>query len=195
MNQSVDIKVVPFSVIGGKLKTYAPGGYIPSKAWGRGMDLDGEVARIIKQSIGLAPGYGYTEQLYTISPPGQKNFDVSVVYYYLVAYKHIHNADAWTESVNTPDRSIIAYAKQRLRWKIEYTNVAYSLLPDEFVFGELQQVYEAILGRPMDKRNFRKKIFSLHILADTGKKRILGRARPAEVYRFKERKPTIVEIL
>ena len=84
---------------------------------------------------------------------------------------------------------------QRLRWKIEYTNIVYSLLPKEFTFGELQKVYEAILGRTMDKRNFRKKILSLGILTDTGKKKTQGRSRPAEVYRFKSREMTYVEVL
>jgi 8-oxo-dGTP diphosphatase len=89
--------------------------------------------------------------------------------------------------------SIISYAVQRLRWKIEYTNVVYSLLSREFTLSDLQKVYEAILGKFIDKRNFRKKILSLHFLQPTRKIKI-GRARPALFYTFKEKKPVIVNI-
>ncbi len=195
MNQSIGIKVVPFSVIDGKLKTFALGGHLPSKVWRRGMVLDAEVSHTITTSIGLSLQKGYIEQLYTVSRPEEKDFDIAIVYYFLVPTIHIKNYERWVDVNESPDRTLVEYALQRLRWKIEYTNVAYALLPDEFVFGDLQKVYEAILGRSIDKRNFRKKIFSLNILKDSGKKRTLGRARPAEVYTFKERKLSIVEIL
>jgi 8-oxo-dGTP diphosphatase len=62
---------------------------------------------------------------------------------------------------------IIAYAHQRLQWKIEYTNVAKEILPKKFKMSELQKIYETITGKVIDKRNFQKKIFSLDILRET----------------------------
>ena len=90
---------------------------------------------------------------------------------------------------------VIQYAVQRLRWKLEYTNVAWSLLPETFTLSELQSVYQAILGKTLDKRNFRKRILSLDLVVSTGRTRLGGAHRPAALYRFTKRKPMIVRIL
>ena len=89
---------------------------------------------------------------------------------------------------------ILDYARLRLRYKVEYTNVVYSLLPDTFTLSELQRVYEVILGRALDKRNFRKKILSLDLVEPTGGERRDGAHRPARLYRFRSREPMIVEV-
>jgi 8-oxo-dGTP diphosphatase len=86
---------------------------------------------------------------------------------------------------------VIDYALRRLRAKLEYSNVAYSLLPAEFTLSQLQRVYEAILGRPLDKRNFRKRMLSLGLVEATGHTATEGRHRPAQMYRFRERKPIV----
>ncbi|HUD20032.1 MAG TPA: hypothetical protein VMR81_06345 [Patescibacteria group bacterium] len=195
MNQTIGIKVIPLTILNGKLITFVYNGRTPSRIWEKNVTLEATTAQIIQTIVGLDPGDGYIEQLYTISRPQERDFDIAIVYYFLVAQAHIVSPEGWTERVHALDHPLISYATQRLRWKIEYTNVVYSLLPNEFVLGELQRVYEAILGRTLDKRNFRKKILSLRMLDDTGKKRSQGRSRPAEVYRFKTRKPTIVEVL
>ncbi len=90
---------------------------------------------------------------------------------------------------------VIRYAVKRLRWKLEYTNVAWSLLPRAFTLTELQTAYESILGKKLDKRNFRKKILSLRLLTPAGKMKHSAAHRPAELYRFKTRKPIIVKVL
>jgi 8-oxo-dGTP diphosphatase len=104
---------------------------------------------------------------------------------------------AWYAADAMPDLAfrndtVVAYAQQRLRNKLAYSNVAYSLLPAEFSLSQLQQTYEAILGRDLDKRNFRKRIESLGILEDTGRKASVGRHRPAKLYRFRERRPVVL---
>ncbi|OQA02918.1 MAG: hypothetical protein BWY68_00884 [bacterium ADurb.Bin400] len=91
-------------------------------------------------------------------------------------------------------RQVIDYAIKRLRWKLEYTSVAYSLLEEEFTLTDLQRIYEIILNRPFDKRNFRKKILSLNLVEPTGKKVVRGVHRPAQTYRFKKRQLSLVEI-
>ena len=79
---------------------------------------------------------------------------------------------------------ILTYALERLRNKLEYTTVGFQLLPAEFTLSELQQVYEAILGRTLDKRNFRRKIELLGILTPLKQQRRSGASRPAQLFRF-----------
>jgi 8-oxo-dGTP diphosphatase len=90
---------------------------------------------------------------------------------------------------------MLQYALQRLRWKLEYTNIVYSLLPRDFTLTELQRVYETILDRPLDKRNFRKKMMSLGMLQATPRMAKIGAHRPARLYRFRRRMPMIIEVL
>lgn len=85
-------------------------------------------------------------------------------------------------------REIIAMAVQRLRGKLDWSLVAFGLLPQEFTLLELQQVHEVILGRPLLKPPFRKKMLERTFaggrrLVPTGRSRS-GRHRPAELYRL-----------
>ena len=89
-------------------------------------------------------------------------------------------------------RQVVKSLTTRLRNKLAYSNVAYSLLPQEFSLSQLQQSYEAILGRGLDKRNFRKRITSLGIVEATGRYESEGRHRPAQLYRFVERRPVVI---
>jgi 8-oxo-dGTP diphosphatase len=79
-------------------------------------------------------------------------------------------------------RDIVALAVRRLQAKVRYAPVGFELLAEEFTLSELQALYERILQRALDKRNFRKKILSMELLHDTGKK---TESYPiAELYRF-----------
>jgi 8-oxo-dGTP diphosphatase len=80
-------------------------------------------------------------------------------------------------------KSILDYALERLRNKLEYTTVGFQLLPEKFTLGELQAVYEAILGRPLDKRNSRRKLALLGILKPLREWQRTGR-KPAQLFRF-----------
>jgi 8-oxo-dGTP diphosphatase len=82
----------------------------------------------------------------------------------------------------------------RLRSKLQYTNIVYSLLPKEFTLGELQEVYETFLHRRLDRRNFRKKILALDLLKKLPKKR-RGTHRPAALYAFRQKRPMIIEMV
>ncbi len=78
---------------------------------------------------------------------------------------------------------IVSAAVARLRGKLSYSNVAYGLLPPAFTLTELQEVYEAVLARPLDKRNFRKKVLAMGLLEEAeGQRR--GQHRPAQLHRF-----------
>ena len=81
-------------------------------------------------------------------------------------------------------REIVDFALQKLKHQLETSTVAFQLLPNKFTLTELQRVYELILGKQLDKRNFRKKILSSGILEDTGETKMDGYHRPAQLYAF-----------
>jgi 8-oxo-dGTP diphosphatase len=82
-----------------------------------------------------------------------------------------------------------------LEGKIGYTNVVWSLLPDKFTLTELREVYEALLGKKLDKRNFNRKIIFLGLLKKSGEPARRGAHRPAKLYRFKNKKYKVVEVI
>ena len=85
---------------------------------------------------------------------------------------------------------VLEVARRRLINKLEYTNAAYSLLPEHFPLSDLQAVYESILGRRLDKRNFRRRMLASGLLVATSRTAQAGRHRPARLYRFASRLPT-----
>ena len=197
MNRDLFVRIVILSVEGNKLKVFS-GKHLPSAKLSRNRTLEDTALSLFMDSAGLKTGSIFFEQLYTFS----RKDSIEAVYYFLLPQERVNNWKDWTDCAvfekkgNTAgDSGIIDYAVTRLQWKIEYTNVVYSLLPDEFTFSRLQSIYEAILGKPLDKRNFRKKILSLKILKGTGEKKKSGRARPAEMYRFCERRLRYVQVL
>ena len=155
---------------------------------------------VIERIAGSVINEGYLEQLYTFSHPFEHMMEVDVVYYYLLSAAEI-NKDHLKSFIPVSELSgkiaeygIISYAIQRLRWKIEYTNVVYSLLSREFTLSELQKIYETILGKRLDKRNFRRKILTLGLLRPSGGRKTGLKARPAKLYAFRKRQPAMVKV-
>jgi 8-oxo-dGTP diphosphatase len=147
----------------------------------------------------------YLEQLYTFGSPQRDPHGrvVSVAYFALIAHggRFAGPAEraAWWPIRRLPPlaydhRAVLRVALARLRAKLRYTNIVYGLLPARFTLGELQEMYEAILGRVLDRRNFRKKILSLGLLRRAAGVR-RGAHRPAALYAFRRRRPTMIEIL
>ncbi len=143
----------------------------------------------------------FLEQLYTFSDLDDHG-SVAVAYWALVNKASVRLArrdewqPAWCLTGELPELAfkndlVIENALTRLRNKLAYSNVTYSLLPSEFSLSQLQQTYEAILLGPLDKRNFRKRILSLGVLEETGRSASEGRHRPAKLYRFRERRPVV----
>jgi 8-oxo-dGTP diphosphatase len=91
--------------------------------------------------------------------------------------------------------TILAVALERLRARIEYTTIIRHLLSHEFTLTDLQQAYESVLGHDLDKRNFRKKILALELVAETGRTRLAGASRPAALYKFAHKGVKAIEIL
>ena len=147
----------------------------------------------------------FLEQLYTfnhldtVSPAGS----LAVTYFALVDHQRVRLADradwqpAWFSMRSLPElafrnQEVLQYALERLRNKLEYTNIAYSLLPARFTLSQLQRVHESILGRELDKRNFRKRMLSLAIIAATDEYQAERAGRPARLYRFASREPVAI---
>lgn len=82
--------------------------------------------------------------------------------------------------------SIISRNIDYLKKKIVNSNVLKSLFPSDFTLPELQHVYEQILGKELDRRNFRKKFIGLDLIEDTLEKNTGFNGRPAKLYRFKD---------
>ena len=90
---------------------------------------------------------------------------------------------------------ILETGLKRLSSKISYSTLAAKLLPAEFTLTELQQLYELLWQKPLDKRNFRKKMLQWDVLKDAGKKRLGLKARPSRLYRFNDDRVVDVDML
>ncbi len=179
-----------------------PGGLIGNRE-----SLDTAASRILNEQTGVSDVY--LEQLFTFGRPERDPLRrvVSVAYFSLIHPSGLelqttskYAAVRWWRVTEAPrlaydHKEILSYARQRLKWKVQYTNVIWSLLPRKFTLSELQKAYEAVLDRDLDKRNFRKKILSLGLIEPLGEKQAGGAHRPAMLYRFESRKPKIVEVL
>ena len=82
---------------------------------------------------------------------------------------------------------ILDAAYQRLQGKLRYQPIGFDLLPRKFTLTELQKLYETVLDRPLDKRNFRKKILGMDILVELDEVETDVAHRAARLYRFNRR--------
>lgn len=153
--------------------------------------------------------HGYLEQLASFGDPKRDPFGrvVSVAYFALIPIgtrelktTEEYGGVAWFSTAKLPKlaydhRRILGVALARLQSKLAYTNIVQELLPKTFTLTELQKVYEIVLGRKLDKRNFRKKILDLELVAATGAIQKGKASRPAALYHFLRQKGTIVDIL
>jgi hypothetical protein len=207
-DRQVAVLVVIFTVSAGGLQVllirrsaepFKDAWSLPGGLLNPGESLKEAAVRKLDDETGLTDVF--LEQLYTFSDLDGHGA-VAVAYFALVDMSATHLArrrewlPAWFPIDDLPplafhNDEVIDYALRRLRAKLDYSNVAYSLLPAEFTLSQLQRTHEAILSRPLDKRNFRKRILSLDIIEPTGRAASEGRHRPAQLYRFRERKPVV----
>ena len=140
----------------------------------------------------------YIEQLYTFSDPDRDPREqvISVTYYGLVnlsehsieAASDARNA-AWFGLNHIPELAfdhdkILNVALTRLKGKIKYKPIGFELLPTKFPLRSLQTLYEKILERKLDKRNFRKKIMKMGILKELDEIEKDVSHRAARLYTF-----------
>lgn len=161
--------------------------------------VDDAARRELREETGLENVF--LEQLYTFGaldrdPRGRV---VSVAYYALVNladHRVRSGTDArdarWVAVQDARDLAfdhdrILAAALERLRGKVRYQPIGFEMLPERFKLSQLQALYEAILGRELDKRNFRKRILAMGLLAQAGEERGVPH-RAARLYRFEHRR-------
>lgn len=189
-----------------------PGGFVRVGAgpFEQGEDVDEAAARELKEETGLDPSRVFLEQLYTFGSVGRdpRMRVITVAYYALVrpdlAPIVRAGGDAsdaqWFEVGQVPalglafdHAEIVEAALVRIRGKLDYSNIAFDLVPGTFTIPELRHVYGVVLGKPMDPGNFRR---AFNRWLEEGRieqapgKRITA-SKPATVYRFKGGRSTL----
>lgn len=171
-----------------------PGGFIE-------MDepLETAALRELREETGV--GDLYLEQLYTFGDPSRdpRGRVISVSYYALVK-PELHQAKAGDDAADAEwvdvkrvgpmafdHGQILQAACDRLRAKVRYQPIGFELLPRKFTLSQLQRMYEVILGRRLDKRNFRRKMLNMKFLVGLPERQSDVPHRAARLYRFDRR--------
>lgn len=146
----------------------------------------------------------YLEQLQTFGGPHRdpRGWSLTVAYFALLGRDAIEppGSGRWFEirqssvEVDLPfdHKDILAAALERVRRKVEYSSVPVHLLPDAFTLSELQEVYETLLERPLDKSAFRKKIAAMDFLEPIAGKQRRGSNRPAQLFRARDTRELVL---
>jgi|TARA_B110000240_G_C13493363_1_gene450638 8-oxo-dGTP diphosphatase len=125
---------------------------------------------------------------------------VTVGYYTLISVdKYQPLASSWADNVSWVDvnklpdlafdhNNIVKESLVALRERVRLQPIGFKLLPKEFTLGQMQHLYETILEEKFDKANFRKKIISMGLLKETGKRQKDVSHRPAKLYSFEKDK-------
>lgn len=176
---------------------------LPGTLVRQGESLEDAAYRILAEKIRVKNLY--LEQLYTFGGPGRdprespQSFGqryLSVSYFALVRFEEAElianglTGIAWYPLEKIPTlafdhNQILQYGYRRLRNKLEYSPIAFEVLPEVFTLGDIYQLYTIILGENFsDYSNFRSRLLKLGFLSDTGVKVSRGAGRPASLYRF-----------
>jgi 8-oxo-dGTP diphosphatase len=176
---------------------------LPGTLVREGESLEDAAYRILAEKIKAKNLY--LEQLYTFSEVGRDPREapssygaryLSVSYFALVRFAEAEliadrvSGIAWYPLKQVPQLAfdhnrILEYGHRRLCNKLEYSPVAFDVLPESFALSDLYQLYATVLGENFsDYSNFRTKLLKLGFLCDTGEKVSKGAGRPASLYRF-----------
>ena len=177
-----------------------PGGFV-------NMDesIEQAVRRELQEETGLSNVF--LEQLYTFGTPDRDPRErvVSVAHFAIVkladhqvkAATDARNA-AWFAVTDIPPlafdhATILDVALKRLKSKVRYQPIGFELLPPKFTLSQLQHLYETVLERELDKRNFRKKILAMGLLSDLNQIEQDVAHRAARLYSFDPKKYRALE--
>ena len=157
-------------------------------------DLDASAYRILKQRTGLSDVY--LEQVHTFGEVGRHPAGrvVTAAYCSLINIQnhrlkildnelHWHEVESVTELAFDHKR-IFDICLSWLQKRVQEHPLGFSLLPSKFSLRDLQNLYEAILNIKLDRRNFRKKFFSMDFLVDVGEEEQNVPHRPGKLYKF-----------
>jgi 8-oxo-dGTP diphosphatase len=168
-----------------------PGGFVRMEE-----SLEEAARRELQEETGLQKIY--LEQLHTFGAPRRDPRErvISVAYYALVR-RGDHDVTAATDATEAEwfpvggvpplafdHDQILDVGLTRLRGKVRYQPIGFELLPERFTLTQLQTLYEVVLGEPLDRRNFRKKILGLGLLEELEGIQPDVPHRPARLYRF-----------
>lgn len=169
---------------------------------GQYVSIQNTVEEVVKENTLDLTGMTdvYFEEAYAYSNPGRdpEKSLVSINYLGLVNH-YMKETQTLKENVTAEwfpidaipkmgydHEKIIMDTTRKLRDKIVDSDVLKKLFPSDFTLPEIQKVYESILGKKFDRRNFRKKFILLGLIEDTNDYFVSGTGRPAKLYRFKE---------
>lgn len=173
-----------------------PGGFVLNHE-----TLEEAVARELQEEAGVS--INYLEQLFTFGQPDRdpRKRIISISYFGLVKsanFKLFASSDAseaaWFNIYELPPlafdhSSIVEKAITRLRAKITYEPIGFELLDRKFLFSDLEQLYMKLLGREIDRRNFKRKMMSLGLVIELNEKAPITTAgRPGKLYSFDNEK-------
>lgn len=169
-----------------------PGGYLHVD---EDQGAEQAAARVLLAKTGIRSPY--LEQLATFSGPGRdpRGWSLSVAHYALVPPAVLPAGDQGVQvlpverlpSLPFDHRHIIDVAVARVRTKSQYSSLPVYLCGSSFTLPQLQAVYEAVLGEPINKVSFRRKMDELGMLEPIDGELESGRAnRPAQMYRLKK---------
>ena len=177
-----------------------PGGYLePALA------LDDSIRSQLARKVDVAE-LSWLEQLETVGNPDRHpaEWQLATAYLGLVPLgldPELPPDTAWHPVERLPaemafdHRAIVRDARERLRAKLSYTNIAFALAPESFTISELAAIYTAALGYPVDPTNLRRVLERRGVLEPTGERRSSGPGggRPAAVYRFGSRELEVTD--
>lgn len=192
---TIAVDVVLLTPRRGRLSVYAPATgrhgqrQLPEGAPRAGESLEAAAARIVRAAIGGSAAW--LAQV-TTRLEGTR---ATVMFAGLVpAPAAEEGSDAWiprtrAASLGAAGRRLVDEAVEAAAGWLDSTPVAFRLLPAAFTLSDLQETYEAILGRSLHKASFRRALQSARLVAPTKEWRSEGRGRPAQLYRFVQRAP------
>jgi 8-oxo-dGTP diphosphatase len=198
---SVDLALNRLLVLLVKRQEEPYAGYwsLPGTLVRQGESLEAAADRILTEKITVANLY--LEQLYSFGGPGRDPREakdsygeryLSVSYFALVRFEsaQLEIGSTWHPLVDLPKLAfdhqfIVNYGLRRLRSKLEYSPIAFDVLPTEFTLHEVYQLYITVLGVGFsDYSNFRNRLLKLGFLTETDRKVSKGSGRPASLYQF-----------